>query len=382
MAYAGDRAILDADSHLMELPGFLDRFAEPDLLPRLRGRDMKAFAPLVDVAVSMADERRTDAAKAAEAEERLMVDKGWMAIGAFDGRERSHALDLLGFRAQFVFATFAGTMYAGRDLDRLYGGSRAQNRAVVDFCAGDDRLLPVGFVPLADPDRAVELTAEAIDLGCAAIHVPSTAAGERSPSHPLLDRVWAQLADASVPFVLHVGGGGRLLDPAFHDNDMPVTDHLGGGENLRSKDYLAIHHSTEVFLGALILDGVFDRFPALRGASIEQGAGWVVSWMRHLDQAMRAFRRTEEPLRRLDAPPSDYVRRHLKFTPFAGEPVGWMIDQAGPELFMFSSDYPHPEGSRDPLGKFEEALAGVAEGAKDRFYAGNMTALLGHPVPA
>jgi hypothetical protein len=50
--------------------------------------------------------------------------------------------------------------------------------------------------------------------------------------------------------VLHVGGGGRLLDPAFHNNEMPVTDHLGGGENIRSKDFLAIHHSPAISIYA------------------------------------------------------------------------------------------------------------------------------------
>jgi predicted TIM-barrel fold metal-dependent hydrolase len=177
--------------------------------------------------------------------------------------------------------------------------------------------------------------------------------------------------------VLHVGGGGRLLDPAFHNNAMPVTDHLGGGENIRSKDFLAIHHSPELFLGALIYDGLFDRFPKLRGGCIEQGAGWVVSWMHHLDYGRRAFRRTEEPLRKLELAPSDYVRRHLKFTPFPGEPVGWMIEAAGPELFMFSTDYPHPEGGRDPLAKFEETIGDVTEADQHRFFYENMLELLG-----
>jgi len=206
--------------------------------------------------------------------------------------------------------------------------------------------------------------------------LPSTAAGERSPTHPDLDCFWEVLASANVPFVLHVGGGGRLLDRAFHNNNMPVTDHLGGGENIRSKDYLAIHHSPEVFLGALILDGLFDRFPLLRGGVIEQGAGWVVSWMHHLDHAQRAFRRTEEPLQHLQGKPSEYVRRHLKFTPFPGEDVGWMMEQAGPELFMFSTDFPHPEGGRDPLAKFEETLTAVSGADQARFYAGNMADLL------
>jgi predicted TIM-barrel fold metal-dependent hydrolase len=127
----------------------------------------------------------------------------------------------------------------------------------------------------------------------------------------------------------------------------------------------------------MIYDGVFDRFPTLRGGCIEQGAGWVVSWLRQLDYGQRAFRRTEEPLRNLELTPSDYVRKHLKFTPFPGEDVGWMIEQGGTELFMFSTDFPHPEGGRDPLTKFDETMGSVDDDAQARFYHGNMAELLG-----
>ena len=394
MTYAAGRVILDADSHVMELADFLDDFIEPAELDRLRRRGMQALAPVLDEAVRRAADRAADAGAAAEAEERLMTDKGWMAMGGFDPTERSRVLDLLGFEAQLVFATFATAMFSlsrsprryddpaelSHDLDLLYAGCRAQNKAMAAFCAGDRRLLPVGYVSLVDPDRAVDVAEEAIAGGCAAIMVPSTAAGERAPTHPDLDGFWGLLQRHDVPFVLHVGGGGRLLDRAFHNNAMPVTDHLGGGENIRSKDYLAIYHSPALFLGTLILDGLFDRFPGLRGGCIEQGAGWVVSWMHHLEYAQRAFRRTEEPLRRLAEQPSDYVRRHLKFTPFPGEPVGWMIEQAGPELFMFSTDYPHPEGGRDPLAKFAAELEEVSADDQARFYSGNMAELMGASV--
>jgi uncharacterized protein len=376
MTYAGQRTILDADSHVMELPGFLDDFLEPAQRGRLNRDGLRGRTKMIDEAVAEARARSVYPERAARARERLLLDKGWHAMGAFDPLERSNVLDLLGFDGQLVFATFAPAMFLGADLDRLYAGSAAQNKAVARFCAADARLLPVAFVPLADPARAAMLAEEAVATGCAAVMVPSTAAGERAPTHPDLDEFWAVLSRANIPFVLHVGGGGRLLDRAFHNNAMPVTDHLGGGENIRSKDFLAIHHSPEIFLGTLILDGLFERFPALRGGCIEQGAGWVISWMRHLDHAQRAFRFTEEPLRRLQAPPSDYVRRHLKFTPFPGEPVGWMIEQAGPELFMFSTDYPHPEGGRDPLAKFAKALASTSLADQERFYAGNLTELL------
>lgn len=374
MAYATGRVRYDADSHVMELPGFLDDYLDPVITNRLRPLSADA-AGVYEKARRAAEGRQGDPIATAAAEARLMKDKGWMALGAFDPTERSRALDLLGFDAQLVFSTFSPLQFLGRDLERLYDGARAHNRAMTAFCAHDDRLLPVGYVALPDPARAVSVAADAIDAGCRAIMVPSTAAGERAPTHPDLDGFWALLADEDVPFVLHVGGGGRLLDSAFHNNAMPVTDHLGGGENIRSKDYLAIHHSPALFLGTLVLDGLFDRFPTLRGGCIEQGAGWVVSWLHHLDNAARAFARTEPPLQRLQLRPSEYVHRHLKFTPFPGEPVGWMINQAGADLFMFSSDYPHPEGSRDPVGKFEESLTGVNEQDKERFYATNFADL-------
>src|SRR5579859_4502097 len=100
MTYAGGRAILDADSHVMELGDFLDDFIDPAQRDRLRKKGMKALEPVLGEAVKRAQARRNNAATAAEAEDRLMVDKGWMAMGGFDPAERSRVLDLLGFDGQ------------------------------------------------------------------------------------------------------------------------------------------------------------------------------------------------------------------------------------------------------------------------------------------
>jgi predicted TIM-barrel fold metal-dependent hydrolase len=265
----------------------------------------------------------------------------------------------------------------------LYGGARAHNRGVVDFCRHDARLLAVAFVPLAIPERAIAMVDEALALGCAAVWVPSDAPGF-SPAHTALEPVWARLAEARVPVVVHIGGG-RLLHKAYHDNGRPLpTDWLGGGENLRAKDFPVVHHSPERFLACLVLDGVFERHSALRCGVIEQGASWVPGMLRNLDHAGEMFRRTEPLLQALTLRPSEYVRRQVRFTPFAFEDVGWLIEQAGPELFLFSSDYPHPEGSRDPVGKFEASLDahGIAEEARARFYHDNFADLLGDAAGA
>jgi predicted TIM-barrel fold metal-dependent hydrolase len=244
--------------------------------------------------------------------------------------------------------------------------------------------MPVALVLLEDPERAAAEVAFAIEAGAAAVHVTHDAPPEYSHTHPAYDGVWARLAEAGVPFVLHVGGGTRQpIAPSLRNNGLaPVTDFLGGGENIRSKDYMALHHGPEIFLSVMVLDGLFERFPLLRGGAIELGALWVPPLLARLDLAQQNFRKTEPALPALSLKASEYVHRQLRFTPFPGEPVGDLIAQAGADLFLFSSDYPHPEGTRDPLGRFEATLNEVGDPERLRFFSGNFAELFGLAAPA
>src|SRR6478752_1787952 len=167
---------------------------------------------------------------------------------------------------------------------------RAERRAAGGGPAlrdGDTVMSAKGWTALGAFDKAERTAAlqEAIDLGCPTVLIPSRPRAEISPTHPDFDGVWGLLAEANIPFMLHIGGGGN-----------PVTDWLGGGENIRAKDFMAVHHTAEVFLGAMVLDGVFERFADLRGGCIELGAMWVVDWLKRLDIAQSTFARSEPSL--------------------------------------------------------------------------------------
>jgi uncharacterized protein len=230
---------------------------------------------------------------------------------------------------------------------------------------------------LGAPALAVEALDEALAAGVAAVWIPSDAPGDFSPAHVDIEPVWARLAEAGVPFVLHVGGG-KLLPKAFHNNGRPVPkDWLGGGENLRAKDFPVLHHSPERFLACLALDGIFERHPGLRGGAIELGASWVPGMLRNVDYACRSFSRSEPDLKSLPMLPSEYLRERVRFTPFSFEDTAWLIDQYGPELFMFSTDYPHPEGGRRPFERFGAELEAFDDDTKERFFWRNGAELLG-----
>ena len=370
--------IFDADSHVMEVEDWLPSFADPSIREQLAPLGLekagKGAAELMASLPELWDQHKDEAIDASV----ISGPKGWMAPGALDTGVRSRVLDALEIDAQLVFPTFGlGHFARSKDPEVLYGGTRAMNRAMSAFCSDDPRLLPVGYLPLNDPERARQELDLAIQAGVKAVWMPSEAPGDFSPAHTDLDPVWARLAEAGVPFVLHVGGG-KTLAKAFHNNGRPLpSDWLGGGENLRAKDLPVLHHSPEQFLASMVLDGTFERHPELRGGAIELGASWVPTMLRNLDHAARTLGKREPLIGELALDPSDYVRRQLRFTPFPFEDTAWLVEQCGPELFLFSTDYPHPEGGRRPFEIFGEAMSGFDDDAWERFFWRNGADLVG-----
>jgi predicted TIM-barrel fold metal-dependent hydrolase len=379
MAYAKTHVMFDADSHIMETPDWVERHADPAIRGKLRplglGKAGGATHKLIEDAVARSKARTESAKPIANV---VAGAKGWHAPGAFEPGERSKALDDLGFAQQLVFSTFSATQYLDHsDLDVRYGGIRAHNRAMAEFCQGDPRLIGVAQLSFAEPARAVEEIQEAVRLGCGAFWIPAAPVGDRAPGHTEFDSVWQALCDVNKPFMLHVGPNSHFVSKAYLNNGKPLPpDIVGGGENLRVRDFAALAFAPQMYLTALVFDGVFERFPALRGGVIELGAGWVPQFLRTLDLSQKIFKRSDPGVAALSRKASEYIRRQVRFTPFPGEDVGAMIRDAGPELFLFSSDYPHPEGTDDPVGRFERTFEGISDDAKQQFYSKNFLHML------
>ena len=389
MPYAHRDTIYDADTHIMETPDWIARFADPAIRPRLEkfadGLDEFLQSTKNAVANHAARQHDTAARESLEAGFMEMRNKGVDALGAFDPEERCRANDLLGFKAQIVFPTFAyNQVVAARDEEVLLGGVRALNRGLKHYCDADSRMIGVAYVPLGcGPATAVEMLNEVIAEGCRIVAIdtipPKNGMGF---THPDYDAFWARIQEADLPIALHVGldGGWDPVPRAFFENGRSYKPAIGDAPR-DAVSYMSIAYNAELFLSALIFDGVFERFPRLRIGAIELGASWVISWMRHLDQAHRAFRRIQD-LSEVKMAPSDYVRRHLKLTPFAGEDIGWLLRSGAEDLLMFSSDYPHHEGTDDPIGRFERTMDDVSEPVREKFYAENFRVYMGSQFPA
>jgi predicted TIM-barrel fold metal-dependent hydrolase len=381
MTYAPPtRDYYDADSHIMELPDFLKSYADPHLRDDIPEVSYSASLVTDEEVAVIVEQGGTHSAAHVEAQialgDRLIEEsKEIQALGAFTASDRITALDLLGFRKQLVFATHSVALpfhpSSKTSPELRYGATRAHNRHMAEFCAVDDRLMGVGVVPLDDPERAISELDWILEAGLEAVWVPHRAPIGFSAGHVDLEPFWARLAESGTPFVIHVGGSPlQALASWANTGRGPVKDWMGGGENVRTKDAAVMHQAPETFVSMLTFDGVFDRHPRLRGASVELGAGWVPEMLRRLDSISRIYSRVDESVR-FERPPSQQLSEQMAFTPFPHENIGRFIDDSNDDLYVFSSDYPHVEGSRDPIGKFEKNLTTASDASKTKFYSEN-----------
>ncbi len=392
MSYIEGRVVHDADAHIMELPNWLRDHADPSIRDRVEvpgyanelrqtGDNDEQLADIDSAFARLIERHQSDEYRADEAGE-VMLRKNFAATGSFIAQDRPRVLDYMGVSSQLMFNTFHNTRlrdweHSG-DAELATGVARAHNRAMTEFCSVDERLLSTCYVPLFDIDIATKIAQESIDAGAGALLVASGCPPDHSPSHIGLDAVWAQAEEAQVPVVFHVGGTGELLSPAYFNNGLPIPpDFHGGEENFRSVDYMGIAHPPMQTLATLIFDGVLERFPGLRIGVIEQGAVWLPSFAKRMESAFDAFVRHEERLQGLSLRPTDYLQRQVRATPYPTEDVGWITDNLGPDICLFSSDYPHVEGGRDPYGRFERSLGDRYETVRQKFYCDNMLDLMG-----
>lgn len=389
MTYAGTRRIIDADSHVIELDDFLADAAREADLPLIRPMSEQQELPVVQAGLDRGRElrvrRQRDPEVMARFEAGLLdnTKSGWNRLGAFDAAERSHTMDLFGFEMQWVLPTFAFHQVAHvADDEVLEAGARTLNSAMASFCAADPRLKAIGYIPLSlGPEKSLRLMKQGFQDGCYSFMLDTNEPDpdKRSFTHSDFDDVWALFDTTGTPFVSHVAVNGhyRAVSASFRNNGKTALE-LGGDAPAGELGLMTIGNSAQIFLAAMIFDGVFERHPGLRGISMEHAAFWLPSWLESIKYTTSLFRRKRE----FKETPVDVARERLKISPFAGEPVGWIIDNVGSDMLVFASDYPHPEGTSDPIRKFEAEMTGCDEATMDKFYYRNMEELMGTRLDA
>jgi predicted TIM-barrel fold metal-dependent hydrolase len=311
--------------------------------------------------------------------ESVWTTKGPDAPGAFDFDRRLDVLDVMGTTSQLIFPTAAlisftlltsgaGHMRPFFGLDSspetdamlraaMDGYNEWAIRTVLQF---GGRLRPVGLVVGRNLESLMGETAALIDRGAKAIWIAtSLPPGGLSPASPELDQFWSMIEDANIAVTLHLGTEGDFRAseewskaPAFKPGKINSLEIL-----FEPFTTTTLHLAAENFLTAMVLGGVFERHPRLRFGVIEMGASWLGPLSEHLDMWVESsFKKRMSAI--LSEPPSSYLARNVRVTPFWFEPIDMYFERysAVRTCYCFSSDYPHIEGGKDTKARSLEKL--------------------------
>jgi predicted TIM-barrel fold metal-dependent hydrolase len=303
--------------------------------------------------------------------------KGSTAPGALTPQDRLKTLDYMGVNRSFIFSD-PGVQAAAMSQDELaLPTMRHWNDFIVGFSrTNPDRLRGVAILNMNNIDEAIKEAERVLALGGRAFCVPSSVPpGNQSPASAAMDPLWAMMQEANATVTLHAGGedgftASRQWDTGVDHLQFQSIDYSAEGEQIGTYLFSTMSLAPQNYITTLVLGGVFERFPRLRFGVIELGAHWLAPMALHLDNTYKIFKRRFEGV--LTMPPSEYIHRNIRVTPYRIENVADYIDRYGlAQCYCYSSDFPHPEGGNAPITDFTRSIDRLGAEMSKGFFVSN-----------
>jgi predicted TIM-barrel fold metal-dependent hydrolase len=211
--------------------------------------------------------------------------------------------------------------------------ARAYNDWLHDYCqVCPQRLKGVGIVALQDVAGAIQEMQRAMTrLDMVAIQIGCTVREDTLLSDPRLAPFWAEAERLDVAIAVH----GPALPSLFRSYfDINRPDHM------LEASHMAHTFAQMLACSNIVTSGVLERFPRLRIAFLEAGAGWVPYWMHRMDEYNEV---APERWAHISAKPSEYIKSGRVF--FSCEPgdefIPLFLEHVGEDAMLFASDYLH-----------------------------------------
>lgn len=211
----------------------------------------------------------------------------------------------------------------------------------------ENRLFAAPYISLADVEWACDELEKALARDARVLVMrPSavyTRRGPRNPAATEFDPFWSRVNEAGITVVAHIG----------------ATRHDSNGYDVKNQDVLSMgpkpsvtnfHRARNIndFLASLLFDRLFERYPNLRIASVENGSeflGDLLKALAHSKERTPTFY-TDDPV--------DSFKEHVWVNPFWEDDISEIIDFMGEDHVIVGSDWPHMEGLKHPRDIFDE----------------------------
>jgi predicted TIM-barrel fold metal-dependent hydrolase len=280
----------------------------------------------------------------------------------FNRDARLRCMDGQGVEAAWLFPSQGVCMEGPMqpDIEASIAVLRAFNRWLLDDWgfAYQNRIFGVPFLTLSDLDSAVRELEWCVDRGARIITIRNgpafTPEGLRSPADPVFDPFWARVQEAGVVVTAHAGFEDGYVDVA---EAVARTWGISGGQSLLTGTdaaegwaslvpQLMKHRLIEDFATVLVAHKLFERFPRLRVAYIENGADWVPRLLHSLEMLAG-----QNPGMFTSNPVEQFIE-HCWVAPFVEDDVAKLAQYLPIDRILFGSDWPHAEGLAQPRDFF------------------------------
>ena len=248
--------------------------------------------------------------------------------GAWNPAERLKDQDVDGVGFEVVYPSMALPMFGIPDTELQYAVFGAYNDWIAEFTAYDPRrMLGVGMICLDTIDRAVAELERVAKLGLRGAMI-AVDPGKPNYGSARYDKVWAAASALELPLSMHILT--RREGAGYHRLPFLMT-------------WMGHSHPVQLSITAMLVSGVFHRFPDLRIVSVENDIGWIPHYLYKLEDAFEQF----QYFLGYDLPnsPIEYFHRNVWFT-FQDDPIGVQhLDMIGTHQVMWGSDYPHGDST-------------------------------------
>jgi predicted TIM-barrel fold metal-dependent hydrolase len=260
-------------------------------------------------------------------------------------------LDEQGIESAWLFPTL-GVLYEEllkKDTEAVKALFHGFNRWLDEDwgCNYENRIFAAPYITLADVDFAcaelewaLSRDARVVVMRPSAVHTPDD--GVLSPAHAKFDPFWARVNEAGISVVIHAGDSGYTTHGYVRDG---FSSAGLGGPMMPNIKHFNIERAAYDFLITIAYERLFERFPNLRIASIENGAEFLPDLFRKLEQSRDRL----SVMNYYKEDPGLLFKEHVWINPFWEDDVYEVEECMGADRVIFGSDWPHIEGMPQPL---------------------------------
>lgn len=286
-----------------------------------------------------------------------------MRTGMYDPASRLEDMELEGIDVTVMFPPGSGEEWALGDPTFAAALCRTLNDARAEYASyAPERLKLVAKLPMLEPGAAADELERCVEEHGFVGMVTAQHILDRNLDDLSFDVVWSTAERLDVAVCVHGGGQAPGQVPVAIDRfSTRLEKH-------------AITHPVGAMLAltSFAIGGVLARFPGLRVAFLEAGAGWLPFWVERLDEHWELM---PEQAPGLDQPPSEYLRGRAFVSCEPEErSLPWVLDTLGDGVVCYASDYCHwdcafPDSvkllaGRDDLSDERKAAVLGANGAR------------------